>query len=76
MDLRDIRFLSAFCPFFLLHEKSIQYVLFYFYIFITAPNRIEHTGQKFSTKNFFVGVQLDFEISLSSFIHKMFEQIF
>ena len=38
--------------------------------------RLTHTGQKFSEKNFCKGVQPYFEISLLSFIHKIFEHNF
>ena len=55
-----------------------KYALFHphFYVSISALTRQSHTGQKFSEKNFCKGVQLYFEISLLSFIHKIFEQNF
>ena len=43
---------------------------------ISAVTRQSHTGQKFFEKNFCKGVQLYFEISLLSFIHKIFKQNF
>ena len=56
-----------------------MYALFHdpqFYMSISALTRPSHTGQKFSEKNFCLGVELYFEISLLSFMHKIFEQNF
>ena len=55
-----------------------KYVLFHphFYMSIAAQTKLLHNGQKFSEKFFCKGVQLYFEISLLSFIHKIFEQNF
>ena len=39
---------------------------------MSALTRLSHTGKKFSEKNFYEGVQLYFEISLSSFNHEIF----
>ena len=64
-------------PFFVRFCFSLtKYPLFHphFYVSISALTRQSHTGQKFSEKNFFKGVQLYFEISLLSFIQKIFEQ--
>ena len=47
-----------------------------FYMSISALTRQSHTAQKFSENNFCKGVQHYFEISLLSFIHKIFEQNF
>ena len=68
-------FSSVFLRFYFSLKK---YALFHphFYKSISALTRQPHTGQKFSEKNFFKGVQLYFEISLLSFIHKIFEQNF
>ena len=74
--------MSVFLPFlsiFLRFCFSVKkYAIFYphFYMFISALTRQLHTGQKFSEKFFCKGVQLCFEISLLSFIHKIFEQNF
>ena len=46
----------------------------HFYVSISALTRLSHTGQKLSEINFCEGVQLCFEISLLSFIHKIFAQ--
>ena len=43
---------------------------------ISALTKLSHIGQKFLKIIFCKGVQLYFEISLLSFIHKMFEQNF
>ena len=42
----------------------------------SALTRLTHTGQKFSEKNFCKGMQPYFEISLLSYIRKIFEQNF
>ena len=68
-----------FRPFFLRFCFSFtKYALFHphFYVSISALTRQSHTGQKFSEKIFCKGVQLYFEISLLSLIHKIFEQNF
>ena len=76
VNLPSIRFSSVF---FLRFCFSLnKYVLFYphFYMSISALTKQSHTGQKLSKKNFCKGVQPYFKISLSSFIHKIFEQNF
>ena len=55
-----------------------KYELFHphFYKSISALTRQSRTEQKFSENFFCKGVLLDFEISLLTFIHKIFEQNF
>ena len=55
-----------------------KYALFHphFCMSISAPTKLSHTGEKFSEKKFLWRIQLYFEISLLSFIHKIFEQNF
>ena len=75
MDLHSIRF----CPVFLRFCFSVKkYAIFHthFYMSISALSRQAHTGQKIFEKSFCKGVQLYFEISLLSFIHKIFQQNF
>ena len=50
----------------------------HFYKSLSALTRQSHTGQKFSEKIFFKGLQLYFETSLLSFIglHKIFTYIY
>ena len=71
----SIRFSSVFLRFCSFLKK---FALFHphFYKSISVLIRQSHTGQKFSKKFFWKGVQLYFEISLLSFIHKIFEQNF
>ena len=72
-------FFVRFRPFFFRFWFSLtKSALFHphFYVSISALIRQSHTGQKFSEKNSCKGVQLYFEISLLSFIHKNFEQNF
>ena len=80
MNLHSIRFSYVFVRFVFLRFcfSLTKYALFHphFYVSISALTRQSHTGQKFSEKIFCKGVQLYFEISLFSFIHKIFEQNF
>ena len=72
-------FFVRFRPFFLRFCFSLtKYALFHphFYVSISALTRQSHTGQKLSEKIFCKGVRRYFEISLLSFIHKIFEQNF
>ena len=75
VNLRSIRFSSVFLRFSFLLKK---YAHFHpcFYKSIYALTRQSHAGQKYPKKLFCKGVQLYFEISLLSFIHKIFEQKF
>ena len=71
VNLHSIRF----CPFFLRFCFSVKkYALLHphFYMSVSALTRQSNTEQKLSEKNFCRGVQLYFEISLLSFIHKIF----
>ena len=70
-----VRFLSVFFAFLLLREKVCNFSSAV-NMSISALTRQSHTRQKFSEIFFCKGVQLYFEISLLSFIHKIFEQNF
>ena len=55
-----------------------KYALFHphFYISISVLTRLSHSDKSFPKKIFYKKVSLYFEISLLSFIHKIFEQNF
>ena len=66
-------FFVRFCPFFFSMKK---YVFFpHFFCVHIRTNQIVTYWTTVLQKNFCKGVQLYFEISLSSFVHKLFEQI-
>ena len=67
-------FSSVFLRFCFLKKHALFHP--HFYVSISALTRQSHTGQKFFEKFFCKEVQLYFEISLVSFIRKIFEQNF
>ena len=66
--------LSRFCLYLFLHEKVCSFSSSFLYVHI----RTYHTmlDKSFPSNFFCKGVQFYFEISLSSFIHEIFEQNF